>query len=222
MFRSTIKVDADEVMPANYKTIERRGIADEETEIVMALTRIMLKALGIEAEKIEEIINAHTETVDALKAERDGYKADAEKLPQIQKKLDDAEALNAGNWKTKYEKEHSDFDAYKADIAGKAAKEAKTAAYRALLLKAGVSEKRLDSVLKVTDLSKVEMDGENIKGADDLEKNIKTEWADFISTEGMQGAGSATPPANQGNINYDALSDADFYKATYEASKAKK
>ena len=33
----------------------------------MALTRKMLKAMGIEEEKIDEIIDAHTETVNALK-----------------------------------------------------------------------------------------------------------------------------------------------------------
>ena len=33
----------------------------------MALTRKMLKAMGIEDEKADEIIDAHAETVDALK-----------------------------------------------------------------------------------------------------------------------------------------------------------
>jgi hypothetical protein len=54
----------------------------------MALTRKFLSALGIDADKVDEIINAHTETVDALKNERDKYKADAEKLPEVQKELD--------------------------------------------------------------------------------------------------------------------------------------
>ena len=40
----------------------------------MSLTRKMLKAMGIEDEKIDQIIEAHTETVDALKEQRDGYK----------------------------------------------------------------------------------------------------------------------------------------------------
>ena len=35
----------------------------------MALTRRALKAMGIEDEKIDEIINMHTETVDGLKAD---------------------------------------------------------------------------------------------------------------------------------------------------------
>ena len=39
----------------------------------MALTRKMLKAMGIEEDKIEQIIEAHSETVDSLKADRDSY-----------------------------------------------------------------------------------------------------------------------------------------------------
>ena len=55
----------------------------------MALTRKFLSALGIEADKVDEIISAHTETVEALKNERDTFKADAEKLTGVQKELDD-------------------------------------------------------------------------------------------------------------------------------------
>ena len=51
----------------------------------MALTRKFLSALGIEADKIDEIINAHSETVDALKEERDNFKSNAEKYADIQK-----------------------------------------------------------------------------------------------------------------------------------------
>ena len=43
----------------------------------MSLTRKMLKAMGIEEEKIDQIIEAHSETVDSLKADRDTYKEDA-------------------------------------------------------------------------------------------------------------------------------------------------
>ena len=54
----------------------------------MAFTRKMLKALGIEDDKIEQIIEAHTEVTDALKADRDKYKEDAEQLPHVQDELD--------------------------------------------------------------------------------------------------------------------------------------
>ena len=53
----------------------------------MSLTRKMLKAMGIEEEKIDQIIEAHTESIDALKEQRDQYKVDAEKLPALQKKI---------------------------------------------------------------------------------------------------------------------------------------
>ena len=42
----------------------------------MALTRKFLSALGIEEAKIDEIISAHADTVNALKEQRDSYKAD--------------------------------------------------------------------------------------------------------------------------------------------------
>lgn len=167
----------------------------------MALTRKLLTALGIEADKIEQIIEAHTETVEALKKERDTYKEDAEKLPGVQKELEDLKKVKSGDetYKEKYESEHQAFEDYKQDIEKKQATEAKKAAYKELLKKAGVSEKRLDAVLKVTDIESIEVDDKGaIKDADKIEKNIKTEWADFIETRGQKGAEVNNPPANNG------------------------
>ena len=58
----------------------------------MALTRKFLKAMGIEDEKIDQIIEAHTETVSGLKDSLDKAEADAKALPDIQKELDAAKA----------------------------------------------------------------------------------------------------------------------------------
>ena len=73
----------------------------------MALTRRSLKAMGIEDEKIDEIIAAHAETVDALKEQRDNYKAQADELAEVQQKLDEAnETIKANGsdaWKVKYD-----------------------------------------------------------------------------------------------------------------------
>ena len=171
----------------------------------MALTRKFLSALGIDAEKIDEIISAHTDTVDALKEERDKYKVDAEKLPAVKQELKELKSASekAGTegeaYKVKYEALKEEFEAYKTTESRKAEKNAKTEAYKALLKKAGVSEKRLASVIKVSDIDKVELDDEGkIKDADALEKSIKEEWADFITTTTEKGANTATPPANAG------------------------
>ena len=51
----------------------------------MALTRKALKAMGLTEEQVDSIIEAHTETVDALKSMVNAYKADAEKLPGVEK-----------------------------------------------------------------------------------------------------------------------------------------
>lgn len=162
----------------------------------MALTRRFLVALGIEPDKIDEIINAHTETVDALKEERDGYKADAEKLPGVQKELDDVKG-KAG-FEEKYNTLKAEYDKYKGDIAAKETAAKKQAAYKKLLVKAGISEKRIDSVLKVSDVNGVELDDSGeVKDADAKVEALKEEWADFISTEGVKGASTAKPPKKE-------------------------
>lgn len=169
----------------------------------MALTRRALKAMGIDEEKIDEIISMHSETVDGLKADVAKYKADAEALPEVQKQLEKAQAdLEAGkkdSWKVKYEAIKEEFDGYKTEQTKKESHAAKEKAYRALLQEAGISEKRLESVLKVSDVDGVELDDKGaIKGADKLTENIKSEWADFITTTETRGANTSTPPANGG------------------------
>lgn len=169
----------------------------------MAFTRKFLSALGIEADKVDEIISAHTEVTDALKQERDQYKADAEKLPGVQQELNDLKATTDGksSWKVKYDAIKEEFETYKAEQTAKETKTAKEAAYKALLKQAGVSEKRIDAVLKVTDLEGVELDKDGaVKNADEVTKAIKTEWADFIQTTQTVGANTATPPANNGSV----------------------
>lgn len=169
----------------------------------MALTRKMLKAMGIEDEKIDQIIEEHAETVNALKQQRDQYKVDAEKLPGVQKELDDlkeaAEKDGENPYKAKYEELQQQFDDYKADVTAKETKAKKTAAYRKLLKDANVSEKRLDSILKLSPIDDIELDDKGeIKDAADVKKKIEEEWSDFIVTEETHGAESNNPPGGSG------------------------
>lgn len=180
----------------------------------MALTRRMLKAMGISDEQVDEIIAAHTETVDALKEQRDAYKADAEKLADVQKQLDkataDLEAAGKDAYKVKYEALKEEYEGYKTEQTKKESHAAKEKAYRALLREAGVSEKRIDSVLKVSDIDGVELDDKGaIKDSDKLTESIKSEWADFITTTETRGASTSYPPANN---NGGAMTKADIYK----------
>lgn len=162
----------------------------------MALKRSFLKSMGLTDEQISAIIEAHTETVDGLKADIEKYKGDAEKLPGVQKELDALKAAGDGGYKEKYEKEKKAFEDFKTAQTAKETRQAKENAYRELLKAAGVSEKRIPAILKVTDLNGIEMDGDKIKDADKHTQNVKTEWAEFVESTNTTGANTTTPPAN--------------------------
>lgn len=197
----------------------------------MALTRKMLQAMDISDDKIDQIIDAHKNTIsgltderDKLIEERDKLKTENTRLANVEKDLVKAQAKldDAADSAQKLTDLQKQFDEYKADIDAKAKAASKTAAYKALLKEAGISEKRIDAVLKVSDMSKIELDADGkIKDSKTVVDGIKSEWADFIVTEGKKGADTATPPANDGGVDYDKMSDSDYYKATYEAKKGK-
>lgn len=173
----------------------------------MAFSRKFLAALGIEADKVDEIITAHAEVVDALKEERDANKGAAEELATTKAELEKlqaaAENANGENpYRKQYEDLKAEFDAFKERTeADKLTAQTKDA-YRELLKEAGISENRLDVILKVTDLSTIKLDKDGkIEGADKLTEGIKTEWADFIKKEGSHGVNTATPPAQKGGAD---------------------
>lgn len=169
----------------------------------MALTRKFLRTMGIEDDKVDQIIEAHTETVDGLRDALEKAQAEAEKLPELQKQLEtaqaDLDAVKKDSYKVKYEAIKEDFDAYKAEQANKETHAAKETAFRALLKEAGVSERRIDAVLRVSDVDGVELDDKGkITDAKDRMKAIKAEWSDFIETREIRGAETPDPPANTG------------------------
>lgn len=169
----------------------------------MALTRKFLTALGIEEDKADEIIKAHTETVDALKEQAEASKTDAAEVEKLKKKVEelkkDLADADKSDWEEKYTKLKTEYDDYKTDVENKATHSAKEAAYKQLLIDAGISEKRIATILKVSDIDGVELDKDgNIKAADKLTDSIKEEWADFIVTEHKEGADVAKPPAKDG------------------------
>lgn len=90
------------------------------------------------------------------------------------------------------------FDDYKEAQTAKETRAAKETAYRDLLKASGVSEKRIDTVMRasgpIIDGLELAEDGK-AKDADKLTEGIKDEWADFIPTTTTQGAPTANPPA---------------------------
>ncbi len=189
----------------------------------MGFSRKMLKAMGIEEEKIDQIIDAHSETVDALKADRDAYKEDAAKLAAVQKELDELKAKGDDGYKAKYEAEKAAHDALKADVAAKETKKAKTDAYRELLKGANIDEKRIATILRAEapTIDKIELDADGkIKNAEQHTERIKSDWADFVVTQSAKGTNTATPPANGGTATTKTKEDILKIKDAGERQKA--
>ena len=128
----------------------------------MALTRKLLKGMGLTDEQVDTIIEAHTDTVDGLKADVNRYKADAERLPGVQKQLDDLKAAGDDGYKEKYEKEHSDFEAYKSGVTAKESKAAKEKAVRAYFESKNITGANLDLAMRGCgeEMAALELDGD--------------------------------------------------------------
>ena len=172
----------------------------------MALTRKLLKGMGLTDEQVDTIIEAHTDTVDGLKADVSKYKADAEKLPDVQKELDGLKAAGDGGYKEKYEKEHSDFEAYKSDIKTKEGRAAKEKAVRAYFESKNITGANLDLAMRGCgeEMSALEMDGEKIKDTKSLDALVDGTYKGLVSTTQTKGANPATPPANIGGSGVTA------------------
>ena len=161
-----------------------------------SLTRKFLASIGIEEDKIDLIVEKHNEVLTEIKDERDKYKADAEKLPETEKELNTLKAQVAGtdSYKDKYDALKKEYDDFKADTEAKATTAKKESAFRHLLKDIGIPEKRIDSVVKVSDIKDIEL----IKDEETLKESLKKEWSDFITTTKVEGANSANPPQSTG------------------------
>ena len=173
----------------------------------MAFTRQELREILGEAHTDEiatKLVNLHRTVVDPLKDQLDSanrsadkWKKEAEKLPDLQEKLKEYEK---DDFKAKYEKEHSDFEAYKGQVAADAQAAKVKAAYRKLLTEEKISEKTLEAVLNATDYSKMKLkeDG-TLDGIEDLKKDIDTRWGAFKVVERKRGERVDNPPPGGDN-----------------------
>ena len=175
----------------------------------MAVSRSFLKGMGLTDEQVSAIIEEHINTVNGLKEARDNYKADAEKLTAVQKQLDDLKANSGDDWKEKYNTLKKTFDDFKTESANQAKAEKVKAAYTQLLKDANVDSKRIDAILKITDMSGMTLDESGkLVDADKLSESIKSEWSAFIQTTGVKGSNVETPPENHSGTT---VTRADVY-----------
>ena len=185
----------------------------------MALTkaqvREILSAAGVTSENMSEavdkIIDGHVTSVNALREDIAKYKADAEKLPTVQKELDDMKANTNDDWKEKHDKLKDEFDKYKGDIEAKETKANKEKAVRAFYESKGITGKNLEIAMRGSraEIDGIELDGDKIKDNSALDALVKGDFSGLVATTTKKGADTANPPANNGG---DKLTKADIYK----------
>ena len=176
------------------------------------ITRKLLKSMGLSEDQEDQIIEAHLSVVDALKEDRDSLKTEAEKSKRLQARVDELEAIANGDtespYKAKYEKleaEHeklqTEFNDYKAGIQHEHEVSAKKDAFRSLLKEIGISEKRIDTIIRATpeidELVTLDKDGA-IKDKSKLSEKVKGDWSDFIVTSEDRKQTPENPPSNSG------------------------
>lgn len=168
----------------------------------MALTRKLLKGMGLTDEQVESVIEAHTDVVDGLKDELAASKKSVARLAEVEKELDDLKANGDGGYKEKYEREHTDFEAYKTEIAGKEVQAQKTNVFRKLLEKANISKAHIETLIDTKTAEKLinELEIKDGKAVDEdkVSKAISDTWGGYIEHTENKPTGAANPPSNTG------------------------
>lgn len=156
-----------------------------------------------------QLVALHLGVVDPLKDDVTRYKADAEKLPGVQKELNDLKGKGDDGYKEKYESEHKAFEDYKTSVAAEKTTAAKEKALETALKKIGIAEKRIATVAKMAKadgfLDALELDENGTaKDAAKFETSLKDGYGEFVVTTSTQGATTPNPPANNGGSGITA------------------
>ena len=176
--------------------------------------RSFLKSLGLDDDHIQAVMDAHLDVVNEITADRDKYKTEAGKIPDLQKQLEDAQKAGKDDSGKDYKQLYDDLV---ASNAAEKARAAKATGYKSLLKAAGVAEKFWPLILKANtaDIDKIELDGEKVKGEEDLVKGLKESLKSYISETHEENPNVDTPPNGGGDGDKDLgkMSMADYIAA---------
>ena len=186
----------------------------------MALTRKLLKGMGLTEEQVDTIIDAHTETVDGLKEDLKQAKKDAEEAADLRKQLktaqDDLKAAQDDGWEEKakdFEKKYNDLVAENKNKETKAAKES---AAKAFFESKGITGNSLEIAMRGSsaEIAALDLDGEKIKDSSALDALVNGTFKALVSTTTTKGADTSNPPASSHSVeDLGSLSMADYIAA---------
>ncbi len=159
----------------------------------MALSRKMLKEMGIEDACIEKIISAHAETVDALKR---------------------LKPTPGEDWKQRYDELLADYESFKSGVEHEKLLDAKRGALRGLLKECGVLSDCIEPIVRISLLDEIELgeDGSPVD-PDGVKQTLSEQWRAFIPKTSVIGASVAAPPKAIGAKTY---TKEDVRRMSYE------
>jgi len=150
----------------------------------MSLTRQLLKDLQLSDEAIEQVIAAHIETVNALKAERDAASAELEAL----RATADQSAAEV----------QAAFDAYRTQVETDRTTAKALEMVRLAMIQAGCNEKAIDLLIQAIDPATLEMENGVLKNQDALIADLKSKYAAFFAQPIRMAAPTIQPPIPTG------------------------
>ena len=165
----------------------------------MALTRKMLKGMGLTEEQADTIIEAHTETVDGLKEKLKTAEDKAKTADDLQKELDGLKAKGGEDYKARAEKAEKELQDYKAEVAAKETRAAKEKAVKAYFEAKNITGNNLAIALRGAkdEISGIELDDKGgIKDSKALDALVDGEFASLVVKSSARGAATATPPGS--------------------------
>lgn len=177
----------------------------------MALTRSALREKGItDKEILDFIMEENGIGIEAAKekAEEATQKAMQKTIDDLKGQLDSVTKTdpNAKDWKTEYDtlkmKYDTDISAKDTEFSNFKSGLTKREKARKWLIDKGMNSDVVDDfMLDKLDYSKMELDGDNVKGADDYFKPYQEQYAKYAAKIKIEGVEPGNPPASPGAVN---------------------
>lgn len=185
---------------ADFEKVVRKHVNDEGS---------------IPADSIPNLVQSIQKAVGEGFVTIERYNAKKQQADDLQGKLDESDGLQG-----KYDKLKTEYDTYKNEQEAKEVRVQKQDAYKELMKKAGIPEKRFAVILKTVDLDELKIADGKFDDEAKIEKSIKEEWSDFIVTTKETGVRSANPPASTGGKSTRTKEEIMSIKDTTERQKA--
>ena len=174
------------------------------------ISRSLLASMNLTEEQQKTIIDANAETLKEIREERDRYKADAEKLPGVQKQLDDLKAEIPAKYVSKedHEKTVTEYQQYKADVDAEKSRAAREKAAREYYESKGIKGADLSIAMRGSSAEvaalKLKADG-TIEDTATLDALVQGDFSRLVGTaetRTVDTGGSMQPSGNvQKNTN---------------------